>query len=71
MSIGLGFQGLEGIVADANRKQLEHDAALQFRQEIKHHVTDRSAKAFYKEFVKVMDTADVILQVKIIIFVFG
>ena len=62
-SWSLLFQGLDGLVADAARKQLEHDAALQFRQEVKHHVTDRSAKAFYKEFQRVLESADVILEV--------
>jgi len=54
---------LEGLVADAARKQGIHESNLKFREEMKHKVTDKSAKAFYKEFVKVMDAADVVLQV--------
>ena len=56
--------GLAGMVADAERKQALHDNNQSFVQSsAKHGVSDRSAKAYYREFMKVVEAADVILQV--------
>lgn len=58
-------KGLQGLVLDAQRKQAVHDSGLSLVQDLKQNkgVTDRSAKAYYKEFLKVVETADVILEV--------
>ena len=53
-------------MADAEIKQANHESAQKFVTEL-HNVggkmTDRSAKAYYSEFVKVVEAADVILQI--------
>ena len=57
-------QGLEGLVKDAQRKQLIHEAGNSVKKQLKNDgFTDRSAKAYYKEFQKVVEVADVVLQV--------
>jgi len=56
--------GLEGLVAAAQKKQDLHENNRNFvESSAKHGVTDRSAKAYYREFMKVVEAADVILQV--------
>merc|ERR1719376_471665 len=56
--------GLEGLVAAAQQKQNLHENNQNFVEaSSKHGVTDRSAKAYYREFMKVVEAADVILQV--------
>jgi len=56
--------GLEALVADAQVKQNQHENAKSFVQSsASHGVTDRSAKAYYREFMKVVEAADVILEV--------
>ena len=55
-----------GLVADAEMKQANHESQKQFVNEISNGIgkmTDRSAKAYYREFTKVMEAADVVLQV--------
>ena len=55
---------MEGLVRDANRKQLIHEAGKNVTNQLKNEgFTDRSAKAYYKEFQKVVEVADVVLQV--------
>ena len=57
-------RGLEGLVQDANKKQIIHEAGRNMTAELKREgYTERSAKAYYKEFQKVVEVADVILQV--------
>merc|ERR1711935_365143 len=57
-------QGLEGLMKDAQRKQLIHDAGKSVTEQLKNDgFSDRSAKAYYKEFQKVVEVADVVLQV--------
>ena len=49
---------------DAQRKQQVHEAGKAVTEKLKHDGhTDRSAKAYYKEFQKVVEVADVVLQV--------
>ena len=56
--------GLEGLVRDAQRKQKVHEAGKAVTEKLKNDGhTDRSAKAYYKEFQKVVEVADVVLQV--------
>jgi len=56
--------GLEGLVKDAQRKQQVHEAGKAVTEKLKNDGhTDRSAKAYYKEFQKVVEVADVVLQV--------
>lgn len=59
--------GLKGLVQDAQKKGSEHEAmdVDPRSQEIKNAVIreDNSLKAYYKEFKKVLDAADVILEV--------
>ena len=59
-------QGLAGLVADAENKQANHESANKFIDDMSNgdsKMTDKSAKAYYKEFAKVIEAADVILQV--------
>ena len=59
-------KGLSGLVADAQMKQANHKSGQRFVSEISNgdsKMTDRSAKAYYREFAKVVEAADVILQV--------
>ena len=59
-------KGLSGLVADAQMKQANHESGQRFVTEISNgdsKMTDRSAKAYYREFAKVVEAADVILQV--------
>ena len=59
-------QGLAGLVADAENKQANHESAKKFIDNMSSgdsKMTDKSAKAYYKEFAKVIEAADVILQV--------
>ena len=47
-------------------KQANHESAKKFVNEISNgngKMTDKSAKAYYREFTKVMEAADVVLQV--------
>lgn len=63
----LAKNGLQGLVQEARRKDDEHEAmdTDDKSQEIKNAVTreENSLKAYYKEFKKVLDAADVILEV--------
>ncbi len=57
-------RGLEGLVQDAERKQVAHEAAKSLTENLKKDgFSDKSAKAYYKEFQKVVEVADVVLQV--------
>jgi len=57
-------KGLEGLVQDAQMKQLVHETGQTITAQLtKEGFTDRSAKAYYKEFQKVVEVADVVLQV--------
>lgn len=63
----LAKNGLSGLVQEARKKDDEHEAmdTDDKSQEIKNAVTreENSLKAYYKEFKKVLDAADVILEV--------
>ena len=53
-------------MADAEIKQANHESAQRFVKELSNgtgKMTDKSAKAYYGEFVKVIEAADVILQI--------
>lgn len=57
-------QGLAGMVKDAQKKQLVHEAGQAVTEQLtKDGFSDKSAKAYYKEFQKVVEVADVVLQV--------
>jgi len=57
-------KGLEGLVQDAQMKQLAHETGQNITSQLtKEGFSDRSAKAYYKEFQKVVEVADVVLQV--------
>ena len=52
------------MVKDAQRKQMIHNAGKAVTEQLKTDgFSDRSAKAYYKEFQKVVEVADVVLQV--------
>jgi nuclear GTP-binding protein len=56
--------GIQGLVNDAQKRQIAHEAGQAFTNELKKDgISDRSAKAYYKEFQKVVEVADVILEV--------
>jgi len=60
------IKGLAGLVAEAEMKQANHESAKKFVNEISNgngKMTDKSAKAYYREFTKVIEAADVVLQV--------
>ena len=60
----LNILGLEGLVQDAQMKQLAHETGQNITSQLtKEGFSDRSAKAYYKEFQKVVEVADVVLQV--------
>lgn len=59
-------KGLAGLVADAEMKLATHDSALKFISNVSNgceKMTDKSAKAYYREFAKVVEAADVILEI--------
>jgi len=57
-------QTLEGLVASAKQRGSIHDATSGVMGAVTERgVTDRSAKAYYREFKKVVDAADVVLEV--------
>jgi len=57
-------QTLEGLVASAKQRGGIHDATSGVMGAVTERgVTDRSAKAYYREFKKVVDAADVVLEV--------
>ena len=57
-------QSLESLVASARQRGRMHEAASEVVGAVKEKgVTDRSAKAYYREFKKVIEAADVILEV--------
>jgi len=57
-------QSLESLVASAQRRGKLHDASTDVVGAVKEKgVTDRSAKAYYREFKKVIEAADVIMEV--------
>ena len=57
-------KGLEGLVKDADQKQAAFESGKNLTEELKREgVSDKSAKAYYKEFQKVVEVADVVLQV--------
>ena len=57
-------QSLESLVASATQRGRMHEAASGVVGAVKEKgVTDRSAKAYYREFKKVIEAADVILEV--------
>ena len=53
-------------MADAEMKQKSHESGQAFINEMSNGagpMTDKSAKAYYREFAKVIEAADVVLQV--------
>eukprot|EP00092_Neocalanus_flemingeri_P008983 GFUD01009664.1.p1 GENE.GFUD01009664.1~~GFUD01009664.1.p1 ORF type:complete len:579 (+),score=196.34 GFUD01009664.1:109-1845(+) len=57
-------QTLEGLMASAKQRGSLHDATSGVMGAVvERGVTDRSAKAYYREFKKVVDAADVVLEV--------
>jgi len=57
-------QSLEGLVASAKKRGSLHDATTGVVGAVQERgVTDKSAKAYYREFKKVVDAADVVLEV--------
>eukprot|EP00090_Calanus_glacialis_P013526 TRINITY_DN221_c0_g1_i1.p1 TRINITY_DN221_c0_g1~~TRINITY_DN221_c0_g1_i1.p1 ORF type:complete len:579 (+),score=245.08 TRINITY_DN221_c0_g1_i1:55-1791(+) len=57
-------QTLEGLMASAKQRGSIHDATSGVMGAVTERgVTDRSAKAYYREFKKVVDAADVVLEV--------
>ena len=48
---------------DAFKKLHELEKTLKIERELKQRMTDRSAKAFFREFGKMVETSDVIIQV--------
>lgn len=63
----LAKNGLEGLVKQAENKQLEHKSMEvdTVEEKLKEAVTkkEKSLKTYYKEFKKVLDAADVVIEV--------
>jgi hypothetical protein len=57
------FQGFDVSDKDAFKKLHELEKTLKIERELKQRMTDRSAKAFFREFGKMVETSDVIIQV--------
>ncbi len=58
-------QGIDVFDKDAFKKLQQLETTLRIERELKQRMTERSAKAFYKEFGKMVENADVIIQVLI------
>ena len=56
-------QGVDIFDKDAFKKLQVLEQTLRIERELKQRMTDRSAKAFFKEFNKMVDAADVVIQV--------
>ena len=57
-------QGIDIFDKDAFKKLQVLEETHRIERELKQRMTDRSAKAFFKEFNKMVDTADVVIQVR-------
>jgi len=57
------FQGLDVNDKDAFKKLEELEKTLKIERELKQRMSDRSARAFFKQFGKMVEECDVIIQV--------